>query len=634
MVNSWGKIYGDAYYSINFNKGFLTSKNNSHIMLAQWQMWFWFWFFTLICLYSLMILRVIIKQNETKNPLLNSSGTSKGKWGDFLVAIIPLVWCGNILINSNFILRMIEWQNESSLFTIRIQGKQWYWCYKYNSDISYKLNNLYINVGHNNWYKYSTPSKQYFNYQNSTLYFIFEHEFKKFYFKKLSEKGRSNNSLNLNHYNNNIISSLDNNINNKNLFVFNNLNIFFKKLLIKNIKILNFNYDFLGYNYINNKNNNFIDYNYIDDKNDNFIDYNYIDDKNDNFIDSICISKENYDSLDNNCINNKNDNFYNYINYKKDDFYFNSLNNSDFKIEFFNRYNIIEEKDFLITTKNKYLKNSYYCNNFFINKKLSLFTKFKDLNWKNYFEEDSLEDVDETNENLRNQNFNFFLKITKGILNNHNISILNTYKNLNKNFFFNYQINSTNISEKISQVEQFWGFRQKKYKRIRSYKFNKIIKYHNKTYDFIKNYVDSEFNKYNLYASVKNNKYKNEFIPITLSKRLLRVKRTLVLPAHVNITLITSSYDVVHSWFVPGLGLKLDCVPGRSTHHTLYIDRVGIYFGQCAEICGRYHHHMPIRVAALSFEHFLLWWRHKGLSRMYRHEDIEKRSLLFEKFKY
>lgn len=95
-------------------------------------------------------------------------------------------------------------------------------------------------------------------------------------------------------------------------------------------------------------------------------------------------------------------------------------------------------------------------------------------------------------------------------------------------------------------------------------------------------------------------------MPVNLARRLLRTKRILVLPAHVNITVVTNSNDVVHSWFIPGLGIKLDCVPGRSTHHTFYIDNVGLYYGQCAEICGRYHHHMPIRLCALPFEQFLV----------------------------
>lgn len=50
----------------------------------------------------------------------------------------------------------------------------------------------------------------------------------------------------------------------------------------------------------------------------------------------------------------------------------------------------------------------------------------------------------------------------------------------------------------------------------------------------------------------------------------------------------------------------MDCVPGRSTHHSFYVDTVGFFYGQCAEICGRYHHHMPIRLCMLPFEHFFV----------------------------
>jgi len=109
------------------------------------------------------------------------------------------------------------------------------------------------------------------------------------------------------------------------------------------------------------------------------------------------------------------------------------------------------------------------------------------------------------------------------------------------------------------------------------------------------------------YRMLRKNRVRSEVMPVVVAKRLLRVKRTLVIPTHINITAITNSYDVVHSWFIPGLGLKMDCVPGRSTHHTFYVDNAGFYYGQCAEICGRFHHHMPIRVCALPFEHFLIW---------------------------
>lgn len=125
---------------------------------------------------------------------------------------------------------------------------------------------------------------------------------------------------------------------------------------------------------------------------------------------------------------------------------------------------------------------------------------------------------------------------------------------------------------------------------------------------FLKNNISTETydNLSKLYKFFKKNKKRDEMFSVVTARRLLRTKRTLVLPAHVNITAITNSYDVVHSWFIPGLGLKLDCIPGRATHHTFYADNVGFYYGQCAEICGRYHHHMPIRLCILPYDQFLV----------------------------
>lgn len=128
--------------------------------------------------------------------------------------------------------------------------------------------------------------------------------------------------------------------------------------------------------------------------------------------------------------------------------------------------------------------------------------------------------------------------------------------------------------------------------------------------------VENDFNPIKQYNFLKKKKKRHETISVVLSRRMLRTKRTLVLPAHVNLTAITNSYDVIHSWFIPGLGLKMDCIPGRSTHHTFYIDNVGFYYGQCAEVCGRFHHHMPIRICALPFEHFLIWWHSFGLPKL------------------
>jgi cytochrome c oxidase subunit 2 len=65
---------------------------------------------------------------------------------------------------------------------------------------------------------------------------------------------------------------------------------------------------------------------------------------------------------------------------------------------------------------------------------------------------------------------------------------------------------------------------------------------------------------------------------------------------------------VVHSWFLSDRGVKFDCVPGRSTRHVYYLDTIGDIRGQCAEVCGRFHHHMPIFVVGVTWGDFLVWW--------------------------
>ena len=447
---------------------------------------------------------------------------------------------------------MIEWQNEASLFVVRIQGKQWYWVYKFNSDTNYRLQNVYINVGNNNWYKTSNVGQIGFNVNNSTLIFLLEYEFKKVHKQILETKSKLATDLLLIDHNTSY-STLD----------------YDQKKLFRTFKFLN-----------------------------NFVYYNL-------------------------------------------DVGFNKINST----YFFNKFKKILEFPVLESNNNTYTLNSMWKNetlytsynllsNVVIDNNDSLLSNINSDEISNY-ESDRMEEVEESLENLRTKINNFPIKLIKGILNKHNLNTLVNLKNLNKNILFSYKINNENITEKIAQVEQFWGFRQKKYKKLRSFFFTQNYRFNNVYYTEISNFINAEnYSKYNLYNGVKNNKNRSEDFPVTLARRLLRTKRTLVLPAHINITLITSSYDVVHSWFVPGLGLKIDCVPGRSTHHTLYIDNVGFYYGQCAEICGRYHHHMPIRVCALNYEHFLLWWQTKGLPRMYRSKTFTKnKSILLNKFK-
>jgi hypothetical protein len=76
-------------------------------------------------------------------------------------------------------------------------------------------------------------------------------------------------------------------------------------------------------------------------------------------------------------------------------------------------------------------------------------------NYSKYYENDRLEDVYETAENLRKKNFKFPVKLLKGTLNKNNVNILKNSTSLNKNIFLNYKVNNDNITQKIPQVEQF-----------------------------------------------------------------------------------------------------------------------------------------------------------------------------------
>ena len=89
----------------------------------------------------------------------------------------------------------------------------------------------------------------------------------------------------------------------------------------------------------------------------------------------------------------------------------------------------------------------------------------------------------------------------------------------------------------------------------------------------------------------------------------------MVFPLQVNIGVITNSFDIIHSWFLPGLNIKFDCIPGRATHHSIFFTSSGFFYGQCAEICGRYHHHMPIKIVVMSLENFIVWLHHFYLNK-------------------
>lgn len=90
-------------------------------------------------------------------------------------------------------------------------------------------------------------------------------------------------------------------------------------------------------------------------------------------------------------------------------------------------------------------------------------------------------------------------------------------------------------------------------------------------------------------------------------KRLLEVDNRIVLPVDTNIRLLITADDVIHSWAVPAFGVKMDGEPGRLNETWVRIDKEGVYYGQCSELCGINHAFMPIAVQAVSKADFAKW---------------------------
>jgi cytochrome c oxidase subunit 2 len=86
--------------------------------------------------------------------------------------------------------------------------------------------------------------------------------------------------------------------------------------------------------------------------------------------------------------------------------------------------------------------------------------------------------------------------------------------------------------------------------------------------------------------------------------RLLNVDNTVILPTDVHVRILTTSFDVIHSWAVPSLGIKCDAVPGRLNQVFAKIQREGVFYGQCSELCGVNHGFMPIVIKAVSFDEY------------------------------
>nr|YP_009236680.1 cytochrome c oxidase subunit II [Telchinia circeis]AMJ17151.1 cytochrome c oxidase subunit II [Telchinia circeis] len=109
-------------------------------------------------------------------------------------------------------------------------------------------------------------------------------------------------------------------------------------------------------------------------------------------------------------------------------------------------------------------------------------------------------------------------------------------------------------------------------------------------------FSDIEFDSY----MIQSNEDLNNF-------RLLDVDNRIILPMNNKIRVMVTATDVIHSWTIPSLGVKIDANPGRLNQTSFFINKPGIFYGQCSEICGANHSFMPIVVESVPIKNFISW---------------------------
>ena len=110
------------------------------------------------------------------------------------------------------------------------------------------------------------------------------------------------------------------------------------------------------------------------------------------------------------------------------------------------------------------------------------------------------------------------------------------------------------------------------------------------------------------YAYPDNGKFEFDSLMAQDKKpRLLAVDNEMVVPVNKVIRVQTTGADVIHSWAIPSFGVKIDAIPGRVNENWFKATKVGMYYGQCSELCGKDHAFMPIAVRVVSDQEFTAW---------------------------
>ena len=509
--------------------------------LNTWQYWWWFWFCFGWAYYDGFFKRILCSRNFRVFIGIYTSVRPHGKFGDFIACIIPAGWVINIVFNSNSLLKLAEWQNDTTIFNIRVRARQWYWLYYYDFKHIFDLFTLPKQIGWNSWRCDGFGiSKYYSSYLNALegrsrdFSNAFEYWDEKVteivkgnYLKKQRPKTFANSLLN---QNTESVLSQTNDLNSG----------IAAKATRKKLNIETTT----NYEYVSSQSS----------------------------TDSVL---ENKDFYSKSLISSE-------LNRKLQEYQNNTLGLQDLVMDETNLSDIKKKPRKLIyDSLSSDSLDSYYFDGQKSNKKLIRIKL-----------------------NLENSELKFITKLNP----NNNLN-LEWWDNRGLTLLLQKRLDSPDLVP-----ADFLRSTQK-------------IDYRRSAIEGTRCFIDTSSNSYVRDAKflrttsldlIEHNKFTRNSInpsyhlPTQFSKRLLRVTKTLVLPTLTSLNVLTNSYDVVHSWFIPGLGIKFDCVPGKSTHHLLYIEYAGFFYGQCAEICGRYHHHMPIRIYACTLNYFIAWWSHIG----------------------
>nr|YP_010834383.1 cytochrome c oxidase subunit II [Luperomorpha xanthodera]WFQ81652.1 cytochrome c oxidase subunit II [Luperomorpha xanthodera] len=110
------------------------------------------------------------------------------------------------------------------------------------------------------------------------------------------------------------------------------------------------------------------------------------------------------------------------------------------------------------------------------------------------------------------------------------------------------------------------------------------------------------------YSDFKNIEFDSYMIPTSdlnaFNFRLLDVDNRIMIPLETNVRMLITAADVIHSWTIPSLGVKIDATPGRLNQISFNLNRPGLFYGQCSEICGTNHSFMPIVVESITQTYF------------------------------